>query len=270
MSSIQNLLDDTGEESFLMINSAAAPFDDIRVRQALTHATPVENYNLLIGLGINRPANQPFTPESPYYNPDVEQLSDRPDLAGPLVAEYCAEVPDNCSDGKINMEYMYAGPSVVGTRIADLLAEGWGEFFNVSPNEVPQDSLIQNAAFGLYQTVGWRQFGAVDPSRDNVWLLCRTVGPVSLNWPRLCDESRDELLLEGTRTTDPAERIPIYQELAQKLSDDYLYIFYQHTIWDTALAENVRNLCGRTSPEGVELRCSINGRTFFSTVFIEE
>ena len=35
--SIQNLLDDTGEESFLMINCAAAPFDDIRVRQALTH-----------------------------------------------------------------------------------------------------------------------------------------------------------------------------------------------------------------------------------------
>ena len=32
---LQNLLDDSGEESFVMINAEAPPFDDIRARQAL-------------------------------------------------------------------------------------------------------------------------------------------------------------------------------------------------------------------------------------------
>ena len=48
---IQNFLDDDGEESFALINSSKAPFDDIRARQAITHATPRENYNTLINLG---------------------------------------------------------------------------------------------------------------------------------------------------------------------------------------------------------------------------
>ena len=67
---IQNLIDDSGDESFIMINSTATPFDDIRARQALTYATPRQNYIDLIGLGIQQAADQMFTPSSPYYNPD--------------------------------------------------------------------------------------------------------------------------------------------------------------------------------------------------------
>ncbi len=122
---IESVLDDTGEESFAMINSEKPPFDDIRARQALTYATPRQNYIDLIGLGVSRPADQEFTPESPYYNPDVKQEADQPDMAAPLVAAYCAEHADMCTDGKINMEYQWSGPAVVSTRIAEILDEGW-------------------------------------------------------------------------------------------------------------------------------------------------
>ena len=81
---IQNLLDDSGDESFIMMNSTATPFDDIRARQALTFATPRQNYIDLIGLGISQPADQMFTPSSPYYNPAVEQEADQPELVGDL------------------------------------------------------------------------------------------------------------------------------------------------------------------------------------------
>ena len=73
-------------------------------------------------------------------------MSDRPDLAGPLVESYCADNPGNCSDGKINMEYQFSGPSVVGTRISELLVEGWEPFFNVTIDELPQDAHIQQVA----------------------------------------------------------------------------------------------------------------------------
>ena len=129
---VQNVIDETGEDLFIMINSAAPPFDDIRARQALTLATPLQNYRDLIGLGISRPANQRFIPESPYYDPSVVQEGDDPDGAIALATEYCADVPENCSDGKINIELQWSGPSVVQTRIADLLLEGWSPAFNVT------------------------------------------------------------------------------------------------------------------------------------------
>ncbi|MGI9645813.1 MAG: ABC transporter substrate-binding protein [Ilumatobacteraceae bacterium] len=268
---IQNVIDETGEEEFAMINSAAPPFDDIRAREAITRATPLENYRQLIGLGIARAADQRFIPESQYYNPDVVQLGDDPDGALELVAAYCADFPENCSDGKINVELQFSGPSVVQTRIAEILTEGWSEGgFNVTLDELPQDEHIQQTAFGEYQINTWRQFGAVDPAPDNVWLECRSIGGISLNWPKFCDPERDTLLLDAQKTLDPATRIPLYQEVSQKVNEDYLYIFFTHSIWDNAFAENVRGVCDRTSPEGAPLRCSTNGRTWHSSVWLAE
>ena len=75
---LQSVLDETGEENFIMLNAAVPPFDDLRVRQALTYATPLQNVRDLIGLGIARPADQMFTPDQPYFNPDVVQEGGRP------------------------------------------------------------------------------------------------------------------------------------------------------------------------------------------------
>jgi peptide/nickel transport system substrate-binding protein len=276
---LQNILDENGEESFAMINSENPPFDDIRARQALTFATPRQNYLDLIGLGIVREANQGFVPESKYYNPDVVQEGDDPEAALALVEAYCAEkgtetnptldVP-TCTDGKINMELQWSGPSVVQSRIGDLLDEGWSNAgFNVTFDEKPQDEHILEAAIGLYNVVTWRQFGATDPSLDNVWLMCRNIGGISLNWPRKCDESRDTLLLEAMATTDSATREGLYQELQQKIHDDYVYIFFNHTPWDTAVASNVHGMCDRTTAEGTDVQCVSNGRLWFSTIWMD-
>ena len=267
---IQNILDDSGEESFVMMNSSKAPFDDIRVRQALTFATPRQNYLDLIGLGLSQPADQMFTPSSPYYNPDVVQEADMPDRAGPLVEEYCAEVPDECTDGRIDMEFQWSGPSVVQTRIAELFDQGWSEFFNVNFQEVPEDAHIQETAFGLYDVVTWRQFGAPNPGNDQVWLLCRTIGGLSLNWPRFCDPERDEILAELQLASTVEARQPLLAELVEKINQDYLYIFLTHTFWDNAFAENVRGVCGHTTPTGEIQRCATNGRTWHHNVWLAE
>lgn len=276
---IQNVLTDAAEESFAMMNSSIPPFDDIRARQALTLATPVDLYNELIALGVNRPADQMFTPDSPFYNPDVVQEHDDPEGALALVAEYCAERggdenpllgTTSCTDGKINVELQWSGPSVVQTRIAELFDEAWSEAgFNVTFDELLQDEHILQTAIGQYNVNTWRQFGAANPANDNVWLMCRNIGAISLNWPRFCDPERDALLLEIMATADEAERVPLLQELVAKINQDYLYVFFNHTLWDNAFAENVRGVCQRTAPDGTELECESNGRTWFSSVWME-
>jgi len=187
-----------------------------------------------------------------------------------LSDEYCGEVPENCTDGKINMELQYPAGSVVLDQTSDLLIQGWSGSFNVTVQTLPQDEHIQEAALGQYNVVLWRQFGAEDPALDNVWLLCRTVGGISLNWPKFCDPSRDELLLQAQATTDEATRIDLYKQIEQKLHDDYLYIFLAHTLWSNAFAENVHGVCDRVSPEDVPLRCVSNGRNWFSSIWMSE
>ena len=267
---IQNLLDDTGDESFVMLNTSMPPFDNILARQALTFATPRDNYNTLIGLGVNRPSDGMFTPDSPYYNPDVVQEADDPDRAIEVAAQYCTEVPDGCTDGKIDMELQWSGPSVVQTRIAELLDEGWSVAFNVEFQELPQDAHIQETAFGLYNAVTWRQFGAPNPTNDNVWLLCKTIGGISLNWPKNCDESRDAIILDAMATDDEAEFVELMKELSVKINESYTYVFFNHTLWATSLAENVKGVCNSQSPEGETLRCTVNGRMWYDKTFLAE
>jgi peptide/nickel transport system substrate-binding protein len=267
-----NVFDDSGSESTLMMNSGVAPFNDIRVRQALTFATPRADYIALIGLGEVRGADQMFIPESPFHNPAVKQEADMPEQAIALVAEYCAEVPESCTDGKVDIEYQWAGPSVSQTRIADLLIEGWSDTFNVTRDELFQDDNIGETAVGSYDVVHWTSFDGTDPLIENVWLLCRTVGGeipgISLNFPRFCDPARDTALLAAQATTDPAERAALYQEAVQLIHDAYVYVFFTHTKWTFSFSSDVNGVCSRVSPEGVPLLCNEFGRTWHDSIWI--
>lgn len=275
----QQVLDETGEESFGMLNASVPPFDDLRARQAVTLASPIEQYNLLINEGLSTRANGRFIPTSPNHNPDVVQLGDDIEAAKPLVAEYCAEKGaetnpltggPTCTDGKINMELQWSGPSVDQTRIADLLEQAYTEAgFNVIRQEIPQDDHIIQVALGQYNMVTWRQFGSPGIAPDNVWLECRTIGFISLNWPRYCDEERDAKLLEAQVIEDPAARAVIYQEVEQMIADAATYIFFNHTRWSNAFADNVYGVCNGVLPDGSTARCTSNGAGRLNQIWLQ-
>ena len=263
--SIQMVEEDLGEESFVMINSSQPPFDDIRIRQAVTLATPRERYIEVIGEGILEGADQMFHPSDPFYNPDVTQEADDPAAALPLVEEYCAENPVDadgqplCVDGRVQITLTFQTAGEIQNTIMALLSAGWSEGgFDVELDDVPQDSYIVQIAGGDWQINTWRQFGASDPGPDEIWLRCSTIGGFSLNWPRLCDPDRDALFeVEGTQ--EGQERIDTWQEIVENINQAYTYVFLTQTLWANALGENVQNICGAVSPDGVELECTSNG-----------
>lgn len=273
-SSLTLSIDEDGEEFFLMINTAKAPFDDVRVRQALALATDRQGYYDLFNAGEGSMADQMFTPDSPNFNPDVVQDGNDPEGAAVLVAEYCGENPTAedgtalCTDGKVNVEYQWSGPSVLATRIADFFNENWSESFNVTFDEKSQADHIQEAALGIYNIVGWRQFGAENPGDDRVWLECRNIGGISLNWPRYCNEERDALLKEIANPADPAERPALLQQLVQNMHDSYAYIFMTHSSWAVVESEKVNGNCDRVGPDGDPLVCSTNGRMYFASTWL--
>ena len=201
--------------------------------------------------------------------------------AGPLVAAYCAENPGDyewppgsgerrahCSDGKINIELQYSGPSVAQTRIADLLVDGWEDYFNVTQQELLQDSHIAEVAVGVYNVVTWRQFGAVDPDNDMLWIQCSSIGFISINWPRDCDPERDALMFEQRASDDLDRRVEIWHQIQEDLQDSYTYIFFNHANWTIGARDNVHNVCGQTSPDGVELFCNNQGRVQLHQIWL--
>jgi ABC-type transport system substrate-binding protein len=269
------------EESFAVINTEKPPFDDIRARQALTFATDRDRYVQFIRQGTTPAADSMFHPDLIWHNPDVKQETNMPERAGPVVAAYCADNPGDyewppgsgsrrpyCTDGKINMEYIHAGPSVEDTRVADLLINSWDEFFNVTSIEVLQDDLIVYVVLGNYGVVGWRQFGAVDPDNDVLWMECGTIGFIALNFPRYCSEERDELMYEQRRIDDLDRRVEIWHRIQEIVRDSYTYIFYHHTNWVIGARDNVHNVCGQISPIGDELFCNNQGRIWMNQLWL--
>ena len=271
-------------EDFAMMNVQQPPFNDIRARQALTFATDRDAYVALIRQGTAPAADSMFHPDLIWHNPDVKQETNMPERAGALVAAYCAdnagdyEWPvfsgqrrDHCTDGKINVELQYSGPSVAQTRIAELLIDGWEPYFNVTEQEVLQDVHILETALGFFNVVTWRQFGAVDPDNDVLWIQCSSIDPttgISLNWPRDCDPERDALMFEQRRILDLDRRVEIWHQISEDLRDSYTYIFFNHANWTIGARDNVHNICGQTSPDGVELFCNNQGRVQLHQVWL--
>jgi len=255
-------------EDFAMMNTQKAPFNDIRARKALTFATDRDAYVELISQGVSPPADTMFHPDLIWHNPDVEQETNMPERAGPMVAAYCADFGDNCTDGKINIELQYSGPSAAKTRIADLLIDSWEPYFNVTEDVLLQDVHIVQVVLGQYDVVTWRQFGEVDPDPDMLWMECRTASSIALNFPRDCDPERDAMLNEQRATDDPDRRVQIWHQIQENIRDSYVYIFFNHANWTIGAGEHVQNICGQTSPDGHELFCNNQGRVQLHQVWL--
>ena len=101
--------------------------------------------------------------------------------------------------------------------------------------------------------------------------MCRTISEgISLNGTRYCSQARDALILDAQAQLDRAARVANWQAIVQEMNDAYTHIFLVHTIWDNAFSESIRGVCDRTSPDGVPLRCVVNGVSWFDSVWLND
>ena len=265
---IQRIEDNSGEEFMLLMNAQVAPFDDIRVREAATAAFPKAQYDDFINEGTAHEADTLFSSETPWHDPSIEQVDDAPELAGPLIESYCADVPEQCTDGRVDIEFQHDGPSAVLTRVQQLTTDAWSPFFNATIDVIPNDQLIQQVVLGQYDVSTWRYHGFSDPDVDTAFLSCSTIGAFSINWSRNCNEERDALMQQQRMTTDQAERREIWSQIQTNLRDSFQYIVANHTNWTVAAGENVGGICDAVAPNGEELPCQVRGVVRLPQLFL--
>lgn len=247
------------EDFFLIFNAGKAPFDDLRVREAATAAFPREVYTEFIQQGIGVPSDSLFPPSSQWHDSTITQGTDDPATAEALIAEYCADVPASCTDGKVDVEYQNNGPSLVLDEIHSVISDGWSPFFNVTHQVIPQDEHINEVLFGLYDVATWRYHGFLDPGLEEFFFTCSTISAISINFARNCNAERDDLLLQQRTTNDQAEREELWRQIQQDLNEQRQYLVISPTIWTTGANENVNGLCDATTINGDKIICGLRG-----------
>lgn len=200
---LDHLVAPTATFAQIFMNFGKAPFDDIRVRQALNHALDRELLTEVLS-GAGDVAWGPLPPTSWAHNPDVENLYPYdPDKARELLAE--AGYPDGISFTAAMIDHPYY--TRMAQAVQDMLADSGieVELATVTGPEINNALYVRqeyDAAITAYA-------GSTDPA---LTLERKYTSDGSGNPSGQTIEGLEELLAEGARLIDPEERAPIYQE----------------------------------------------------------
>lgn len=209
------------------------PFNDVRVRQALNHATDVDTIIETIMAGAAYRLAGPFGPGIPGHDPEMQPYAYDPEKAKALLTE-----------------------------------AGYADGFDVvltSPNgRYPNDKLASEAIAGMWSEVGvrttvqvmdWSPFveGVIGKTHDAFFFLQIGVpldASLSINfdsdaqgaaWQGYDNPEANRIIQEAVTVLDEAERNAMYTDLGQILYDEAPWVFLWNAQGLTGVREEVQD-----------------------------
>ncbi|MBX3568084.1 MAG: ABC transporter substrate-binding protein [Rhizobiaceae bacterium] len=188
---------------YITMNVKVAPFDDVKVRQAVNMAINKERIVQIIN-GRAVPANQPLPPSMPGYIKDFTGYGFDPEGAKKLLAE--AGHPDGF-DTELFVMNTDPQPRIAQAIQQDLAAVG----IKASLQSLAQANVIEaggteNGAAMIWSGgMGWI---ADFPDPSNFYgpiLGCAGAVPGGWNWSWYCNEDLDKRAAEADAIVDPAK-----------------------------------------------------------------
>jgi len=237
-----------GEPSvaFIMLNTAVAPTNDIRIRQALAKGLNQATVQKIFSGGYGEPLDGIFLPDSPYYKKTSYPAYD-PAGAKKLVASYKAE------HGTPKLELI----TITDPRLAQvvqIIQQMWNQVgFEVTINQVQQATIVNDFVAGKFQAATSYQFGNITPDLNYVWWSTTTVKPIGsigLNFARNSNPVIEENMLTARHTADKATRVKAYQTVNEQLSKDLPYLWLEQYLFSAVAETRVQNFANPTLPSG--------------------
>lgn len=200
----------------IVLNHAAPPFDDERMRRAVALATDGQALADEMEGGMAEPATAPLSPSSPWVPEDVGQPEVDLDRATELVEAYEAE------HGPVTVELTSVGDPDV-RRLADRVARMWERIgIDVDTVSMAQQELTSAIGLGRTQAALFGFVSAGDPDGVFTFFHSSTSAPpgsISINLPHLSSPEVDTALDAGRATLDPSARREAYAELFRALNE---------------------------------------------------
>lgn len=233
--------DQYGEVVYIILNTSRPPFDSELARRAMAHALDRRTINE-IRFG-QRPtiANGPFSPGDSGYLEDTGWPEFDRDRAAALVRRYEAETGEPFEFSLVTL----ATPDRVQTgELIQQMDEAVGA--SVSLRQIEQSQLANQLIAGDFDAAIVRLHPGGDPDTQYIWW--HSGSPT--NFGRINDDEVDRLLEEGRVTTDPAERIGLYEDLNRRFADQAFNLWLVHAVWAVATAPDVHGVMGPDLPDG--------------------
>ncbi|RBY74675.1 hypothetical protein DQ239_18925 [Blastococcus sp. TF02-09] len=237
-----------------IINSSIAPFDDLRVRQALAYAIDQPALiDVIGGTGLTPAATQYFSPDSPFYSEEVAEAFPTYDVeqAQEFYDDYIND-PQR-SDGQpvgTDIAFTYrCPPDPTLNELSQLYQNFWSQLgMDVSLETVEQAAHVQNGISKEYEVQCWRVGDEQDPyvTLRNAF----TEGP--LNFTGYTSSAIDEGLETLRTTTDVAERQAAVEAIGMDIAENVPNLFTGYTLTDVAVRDVVKNVDGWTFPDEAE------------------
>ncbi len=231
----------------IMLNTAAAPFNNATVRKAAAMCVNAPQFSKVIQKGVDAPVNGLFLQGSPYYT-KTDYPKYNPTEAAKLVKQVQQQTGQPVS-------FTLAATSNADVlRGAQFLQQAWQQAgMKVTIQTIAQSTLINNALAGKYQATSWRQFGAVDPDLNYVWWTPQlATGSLALNMARNVDQRIQTALVAGRSTSNKSDRTKAYQQVNQYLGQDIPYLWLTRDTWAVVANPNVQNFANPTTTQGAK------------------
>lgn len=211
---------------------------DKRLRQAFSLAIDRDALNQIVYEGTAVGGNQPFPPNSPWFNKAIPVPARDVEKAKALIKEAGFErvpVEMQIPNNPVAQQMM----QVVQSMVAEA-------GFDVSLKSTEFATLLDEQTRGNYQLSRSDWSGRVDPDGNiHQFITCKG----GINDTKYCNPEVDRLLNEARASTDDAVRKEKYDAASVILNDDMPIIYLGHQSWIWAMQKNVTGFT--PSPDGM-------------------
>lgn len=213
---------------YLNFNVQKAPFDNVKVRQALNYAVNKDAIIESVYQGAGQVAKNPIPPTMWSYNDEVKDYAYDPEKAKALLKEAGFENGFETDLWAMPVSRPY-NPNA--RRMAELVQADW-EKVGVKAKIVSYEwgEYLKRMRAGDHQTgmMGWTG-GNGDPDNFlNTLLSCAAVESGS-NYANFCHKEFNDLVTKAAQVTDPAERTALYQQAQLVFKEQAPWITIAHS-----------------------------------------
>jgi ABC-type transport system substrate-binding protein len=243
---------DLDQPLMVMLNTAVAPLDDLRVRRALADATDVQTIIQRVFQGMSKQADGPYLPSSPWYSPSGYPMKPDIDKAKSLLASY---KKDHGISGDLDITIEYTD-SPTNEQMTQLLEAQWASVgVKLDRETVEQTTNINDFLQGKYQADIISYLGSLDPDIDSYLLLSTNANPpgsFAINFSRVKDPAIDQAFLDARKTDVQADRKAQYAIVWKQLAEKVPYLWIAHEHQAIMYRDGVHGLTDFTLPDGTK------------------
>ena len=226
---------------FFWINTTKAPFDNVKVRQALNMAINKEGIISSLYNGLAIPAKSVLSPSSWAYNPDMQDYAFDAAAAKSLLAE--AGYPDGF-DMKITVRSEARAYFPQPLKLAEIMQANLKDIGITASVETADGSTYSGMVYGGdYDIAAWGT-GGNDPDPalaiNHYFNKATASGERAQNSARWENDEATDLLNTAQSILDQEERAGMYREVQQIVHDEAIIIPIVHVKAMLAAAQYVQ------------------------------